>query len=126
MILICGKLVRSTRFPPETDPGFFGWYAEEFAKGDIEMLLRLVRLVNEANASNYLPKIKAPVLGLYPTAGPITDEEQERLLLTNLPQIKLIHLPTRYHMVHHIAPATCANHVLNFLAQHDGFPCREA
>jgi 3-oxoadipate enol-lactonase len=117
---------RSTRFPPETAPEFFAWYAEEFAKGDIEILLRLVRLVNEADATRYLPKIKAPVLGLYPTAGLITDEEQERLLLASLPHIKMIHLPTRYHMVHHIAPATCATHVLHFLAQHDGFPCREA
>lgn len=117
---------RSTRFPPETDPGFFEWYADEFAKGDIEVLLRLVRLVNEANALGYLPAIKMPVLGLYPTAGPITDQEQERLLVANLPHIELVHLPTRYHMVHHIAPATCATQVLNFLAQHDGIPCREA
>jgi 3-oxoadipate enol-lactonase len=117
---------RSTRFPPETDPEFFSWYAEEFAKSDIEMLLRLVRVVNEADATGFLPKIKAPVLGLYPTAGPITDEEQERLLLAKLPQIRMIHLPTRYHMIHQISPAICATHVLHFLAEHDGFPCREA
>jgi pimeloyl-ACP methyl ester carboxylesterase len=82
--------------------------------------------VNEADASGFLPKVKAPVLGLYPTAGPITDEEQERLLLAKLPQIRMIHLPTRYHMLHQISPATCAIHVLHFLAEHDGFPCREA
>ena len=117
---------RSTRFPPDTASEFFAWYAEEFAKGDIEMLLRLVRLVNEVDATAYLPKIRIPVLGLYPTAGPITDEEQERLLLANLPQIRMIHLPTHYHMIHHIAPATCAAQVLYFLAQHDGVPCREA
>ena len=116
---------RTTRFPPEMAPEFFDWYADEFAKGDIEMLVRLVRLVNEADATGYLPKIKMPVLGIYPTAGPITDDEQERLLVANLPQIKMIHLPTRYHMVHQIAPATCADQVLHFLAQHDGFPCRE-
>lgn len=116
---------RTTRFPPETAPEFFEWYAEEFAKGDIEMLLRLVRLVNEADATGYLPKIKMPVLGIYPTAGPITDDEQERLLMTNLPQIRMVHLPTRYHMIHQIAPAACATEVLHFLAQHDGFPCRE-
>lgn len=117
---------RSTRFPPETDAEFFSWYAEEFAKSDIEMLLRLVRVVNDADATEFLPRIKAPVLGLYPTAGPITDEEQERLLLAKLPQIRMIHLPTRYHMVHQISPAICATHVLHFLAEHDGFPCREA
>ena len=116
---------RSTLFPPETEPGFFAWYAEEFAKGDIEVQIRMSRLVNEASAVGFLPKIKAPVLGLYPTAGPITDPEQERLLVTNLPQIRLVHLPTRYHMVHLISPAACATHVLNFLAEHDGIRCRE-
>ncbi len=117
---------RSTRFPPGTDPGFFDWYADEFAKNDIDVQVRMSRLVNEANAIGLLPRIHAPVLGLYPTAGPITDAEQERLLLANLPQARLVHLPTGYHMIHHIAPATCATHVLHFIAQHDGVPCREA
>jgi len=120
------KTNRSTRFPPETEPGFFEWYAEEFAKNDIEVQIRKVRLVHEASAAAYLPKVKAPVLGLYPTAGPITDQEQERMLVASLPQIRMIHLPTRYHMVHLIAPATCATHLLHFLAEHDGFPVREA
>ncbi len=117
---------RSTRFPPETDPGFFEWYADEFARNDIEVQIRMSRLVNEANAAEFLPQIRAPVLGLYPTGGPITDQEQERLLASHIPQLKLIHVPTRYHMIHHIAPATCATHVLHFVAQHDGIPCREA
>ncbi len=117
---------RSTRFPPETDPGFFDWYADEFAKNDIDVQIRMSRLVNEANAVGFLPQVRAPALGLYPTAGPITDQEQERLLLAHVPHIKLIHLPTRYHMIHHISPATCATHVLNFIALHDGLPCREA
>lgn len=117
---------RTTRFPPDTVPEFFDWYADEFAKGDVEMLLRLVRLVNEADATGYLPKIRIPVLGIYPTAGPITDAEQERLLVTRLPRIKMVHLPTRFHMIHQIAPAACATQVLHFLAQNDGIPCREA
>ena len=109
---------RSTRFPPETEEGFFNWYADEFAKGDIEVLLRLVQLVNDANALDWLPKVQCPVLGLYPTGGPITDAEQERLLTTHLKNFKLVHLPTQYHMVHHIVPEACTAELLKFLKQH--------
>lgn len=107
---------RSTRFPPETEEGFFNWYADEFAKGDIEVLLRLVQLVNEANALEWLPLVQCPVLGLYPTGGPITDAEQERLLSAHLKNFQLVHLPTQYHMVHHIVPDICTAEVLKFLA----------
>ena len=119
------KTNRSTRFPPDSEAGFFDWYADEFAANDAEVQIRMVRLVNEASAAPFLPKVKAPVLGLYPTAGPITDAEQERMLLAALPQMRMVHLPTRYHMVHLIEPAACAELVLNFIAQHDGLPCRE-
>ncbi|MDH4293026.1 MAG: alpha/beta hydrolase, partial [Betaproteobacteria bacterium] len=73
---------------------------------------------NEANALDWLPKVQCPVLGLYPTGGPITDAEQERLLTTHLKNFKLVHLPTEYHMVHHIVPEACTTELLQFLAQH--------
>lgn len=117
---------RSTRFPPDTDPGLLEWYESEFAKSDVEVQLSMARMVNEANTSSYLPSVKAPVLGLYPTAGPITSAEQEQLLIDNLRDFRLVHLPTRYHMVQHIAPAACAQHVLHFIAQHDGIACHES
>ncbi|OGA40003.1 MAG: hypothetical protein A3G24_27540 [Betaproteobacteria bacterium RIFCSPLOWO2_12_FULL_62_13] len=116
---------RSTRFPPETDPGLLEWYETEFAKSNVEVQLSMARLVNEANAATYLPQVKVPVLGLYPTEGPITNAEQEQLLIANLRDFRLVHLPTRFHMVHHIAPAACASHVLHFIAQHDGIACHE-
>ena len=109
---------RSTRFPPETEDGFFNWYADEFARGDIEVLLRLVQLVNEANALDWLPKVQCPVLGLYPTGGPITGAEQERLLTAHLKDFRLVHLPTSYHMVHHIVAGACIAELLPFLARH--------
>lgn len=109
---------RSTRFPPEMGEGFFDWYANEFARTDIEVLLRLVQLVNGANALDWLPRVQCPVLGLYPTGGPITDAEQERLLTTHLRNFSLVHLPTAYHMVHHIAPEACTVELLKFLARH--------
>jgi 3-oxoadipate enol-lactonase len=115
----------STRFPPDTDPGLLDWYEQEFSKGNPDVLLAMATLVNGANAAAYLPRITAPVLGLYPTAGPITTAEQEQMLVDNLRDFRLVHLPTRYHMVNQIAPATCASHVLHFIAQHDGIACRE-
>ena len=116
---------RSTRFPPETDPGLLDWYESEFARSSADVQLAYAKLVNEANAAAFLPQVKAPVLGLYPTEGPITSSEQEQLLLENLRDFRIVHLPMRYHMVHHIAPAACATHLLHFMAQHDGISCRE-
>lgn len=116
---------RSTRFPPDSDPGLLDWYEAEFAKSDYDVQLAYSRLVNGANAGSFLSDIRAPVLGLYPTDGPITSAEQEAMLLERLPGMTMVHLPTRYHMVHHIAPATCATELLHFVARHDGVACHE-
>jgi 3-oxoadipate enol-lactonase len=117
---------RSTRFPPDTEPALLDWYEAEFARSSTEVQLAFAKLVNGANAASLLPRVKAPVLGLYPTEGPITSADQERMLIDNLRDFSLVHLPTRYHMVHHIAPATCATQLLHFIARHDGVPCRES
>jgi pimeloyl-ACP methyl ester carboxylesterase len=117
---------RSTRFPPDVDPGLLEWYEAEFAKSNFDVQLAYSRLVNEANAADFLPRIQAPVLGLYPTQGPITSAEQERMLAEKLRDFSITHLPTRYHMIHHIAPATCATALLHFIARHDGIVCHEA
>jgi 3-oxoadipate enol-lactonase len=82
--------------------------------------------VNGANASAFLPRVEAPVLGLYPTGGQITSAEQEEMLMEKLANFRIVHLPTRYHMVHHVFPAACAMQLLHFIAQHDGMTCREA
>jgi 3-oxoadipate enol-lactonase len=117
---------RSTRFPPETSEGMLAWYATAFAANDFEVQLRLVEIVNQASAQDFLPMVKLPVLGLYPEAGPITDAEQERLLAASLADFRLKHLPTRYHMVHMIHPATCAKLLLEFIAAHDGIVTEES
>jgi 3-oxoadipate enol-lactonase len=117
---------RSTRFPPESDPGLLDWYEAEFAKSSADVQLAYAKLVNGANGAGFLPRVKAPVLGLYPTDGPITSAEQERMLVENLRDFRIVHLPTRYHMVHHIAPAACATALLHFMAAHDGIACHDA
>ena len=116
---------RSTRFPPETEPALLDWYEAEFARSSNEVQLAFARFVNGANASAFLDKVNVPVLGLYPTNGPITSAEQEQMLLDRIRNLKIVHLATRYHMVHHVAPATCAKQLLYFISQHDGVPCNE-
>ena len=115
----------STRFPPDTDPGLLAWYNNEFLNNNAEAQRAMAVLVNSANAAPFLPNIKAPVLGLYPTGGQITDAEQERVLKT-IPNLRVVHLPSAFHKVQLVFPASCATHVLHFIAQHDGIACREA
>jgi pimeloyl-ACP methyl ester carboxylesterase len=78
------------------------------------------------DAASYLPRIEAPVLGLYPTAGPITNEEQERTLASGIRNLRMVHLPTSFHKVQLLFPAACASHLLHFISQHDGIVCRES
>ncbi len=116
---------KSTRFPPEADPGLIDWYSTEYAKGRADVQLAYAKLVNSANAAGFLPRIKAPVLGLYPTAGAITSAEQEKMLVENLRDFRVVHLPTSYHMVHYVARTACTSHLLHFMARYDGIACSE-
>ena len=117
---------RANRFPPDTDPGLLQWYSDEFAKNRADVQLVMSKLFHSIDASVYLSRIAAPVLGLYPSAGPITSPEQERLLTSNIRNLRIVHLPATFHKVQLMFPATCANHVLHFIAQHDGIAGREA
>jgi 3-oxoadipate enol-lactonase len=111
---------RGTRLPADREPELFRWYIDEFVKGAADVQVAMSRLVNSANASGFLPQVKAPVLGLYPTAGQITSDAQESLLKDNLSDFEIVHLPTNFHMVQLLYPKTCAEHVLRFCARHEG------
>ncbi len=115
----------STRFPPGTDPGLLDWYNDAFLNNNPAAQSAMATLVNTANAADYLPRIEAPVLGLYPTGGPITDAEQERMLTTSIRNLRLVHLPCAFHKVQLVFAASCATQVLHFIAQHDGVACHE-
>jgi hypothetical protein len=39
--------------------------------------------------------------------------------------MKFIHVPTTFHSVLTLLPATCAEQLLHFAAAHDGTVCRE-
>ena len=117
---------RTTRFPPSTDPGLLAWYEQEFARNRADVQMAMSRLLHGFSAEPYLPRIDAPVLGLYPTAGPITSVEQEQILTSGIKNLRMVHLPSNYHKVQLVFPAACANHLLHFAAQHDGIACHEA
>jgi 3-oxoadipate enol-lactonase len=116
---------KAMRFPEGTDPGLLKWYEDEFSKSRVDVQLVMSKLFHAIDASVYLPRIEAPVLGLYPSAGPITSPEQVKLLTTHIRNLRMVHLPATFHKVQLIYPAACANHLLHFIAQHDGVACSE-
>ena len=116
---------RSYRFPPDADPGLLAWYNEEFAKNRADVQAAMVAFVHSANMQPYLARVQAPVLGLYPSAGPLTTPEQERIFKQHLKNLRIVHLPSSFHKVQMIFPAACAQHLLHFIAQHDGVACWE-
>ena len=73
-----------------------------------------------------LSKIEAPVLGLYPSAGPITSAEQEAMLKDNIRNLSMVHVPSNFHKIQLMFPRTCSMHLLHFAATHDGTACHEA
>ena len=118
---------RSMRFPPDADPGLLDWYKREFQKNRADVQAAMAAgLVNSANMLSYLGRVQAPVLGLYPSEGPITTPEQKQMLRENLKSVRLVELPGAFHKVQLVYPAACATQLLHFAAQFDGIPAREA
>jgi 3-oxoadipate enol-lactonase len=116
---------RTMRFPANADPELLAWYEEEFARSNPDVQTAMSRVLRAASILPYLRKIEAPVLGLYPSAGPVTSGEQEALLEQNIRRLRMIHLPSNFHKIQLMFPRTCATHLLQFAAAHDGFACDE-
>lgn len=114
----------ATRFPAGTDPGLLDWYAAECGKSDVNVMIAMSRLASKVDATPVLDKVRCPVLGLYPAGGRITSDD-ERTLREKVPQIHIVHLPIQAHMVWTLAPVTCADAMLHFMALHDGIVCHE-
>jgi 3-oxoadipate enol-lactonase len=109
------------RFPPHASPEFLNWYADELGKTDPETLIAFSRLCASYNMTDFLPRIEADVLGLYPTSRP----EQVALLRAHLRRFHCVEFPTEYLMLYNMYPRACAEAVLHFAAQFDGTPCTE-
>jgi 3-oxoadipate enol-lactonase len=115
------------RFPANADPALLAWTLDEMGKSDVDVLIAMFRFVSNVDAAPYLPKIAAPVLALYPAAaGVITKDEHTQLLRDKIRNLRMVRLPLNAHSLQIVAPATCAQEVLYFIAQHDGIMCREA
>lgn len=117
---------RTTRFPGNADPRLLEWYEREFASNNPEVQAAMSRTMHATSALPYLPKIEAPVLGLYPSAGPITSAEQMALLKDNIRNLRVIQLRSDFHKIQLMYPRTCAMHLKHFAAEYDGAPVHEA
>ena len=113
------------RFPPDIEPGMIRWFDDEMGKGNVDVLVAMTRWMADFTAVPLLSKIKAPVLGLYPSEGPVTDEVQLRLMREHISNLRIVRIPTRYHAITSFKPAACAREVLHFAAQEDGICCHE-
>lgn len=113
------------RFPPDADPGMLQWFVDELAKEDAEVLIAMFEWISGFSAVPYLPRIKAPVLGLYARSDPIVDGEQLGLLKNRVADVRIVYVDSRYHAIQNFEPAKCASEVLHFAAQHDGIACHE-
>ena len=101
------------------------WFADEQGASDVEVLIAMQKLASRINATEYLPRIEAPVLAIFPSQGPITTPEQEALLKQHVRDLRMVHLPSRHHNLHLTQPVACVEHVLHFAAQFDDVPCHE-
>jgi 3-oxoadipate enol-lactonase len=115
----------STRFPADMPEGFLTWYNDNVASAGEDMLAAMAEFALAGNVTPYLPKITAPTLVLYPTGGAIANDEQRSVLEKNVKNVRFVHLPTRFHMIHYIQPALCARQVLHFAGAADGRVCDE-
>ncbi len=115
----------STRFPPDMPAAFLDWYNQNVAAAGVEMLAQMAEFALRTDVTPYLSKVEAPVLCLYPTGGAIANQEQKAVLEKHLRNVRFLHLPTPYHMIHYIKPALCARQVLNFASGIDGRVCDE-
>lgn len=110
----------STRFPPDMPQGFIDWYTQGSVAAGVEMLVAIAEVVLQADVTDFLPRIVAPVLSLYPCGGVIASDDQKKILRDKLRQVHFVHLPTAFHMIHYIKPALCAREVLAFASLADG------
>lgn len=115
----------ANRFPAGTDAALMTWYAEEMGKSDVEVLIALAQFNSTVDVSLLLPRIQAPVLGLYPSHGKTASDDQLEVLRQNVKQARVVRLPGSHHMVWVTSPATCAQQMLYFMASLDGTACHE-
>jgi 3-oxoadipate enol-lactonase len=114
-----------TRFPPDTDPELLKWNTDRRAEANVDVLIAMSKLAPIVNNTAVLAKISVPVLGIYPTNGAFTKSGQRDVLTSKIANLRIVDLPTEYHMGWMLMPAKVADSILHFVALHDGIVCRE-
>jgi len=114
------------RFPADADPAMLQWTLDEMGTTETEVLVAMFEFLSNVDLTPLLPKITAPVLGLYPAGGVITTGEHHALLRQHVKYLQLIHVPSAAHSLQIVQPALTATTVLHFIAAHDGMVCHEA
>lgn len=112
------------RFPPGTDPALMTWFAEEMGKSTTANLIAMSRAVPTANGEAALPKIKCPVLGLYPRQGRSNDSTLMNTLKTGLANVEIIEIACEYHTIQMLEPELLAGHVLAFVSRLEQTPAQ--
>jgi len=113
------------RFPADADPAMLAWSLAEMGKTDVEVMIAIFQWASQVDARPSLPKISAPVLGLYPASGIIATDVHVDLLKQLVRNVRIVRVASRAHSLQVVHPALCAREVLYFIAQCDGIACRE-
>jgi hypothetical protein len=106
-----------TRFPQDMGPDFLAWYTDELSLTDKETLARFSDLCRSYDQTPFLSRITAKTLAVFPQSR----HEQVKLLQEHVKDLTLIRLSTTYFMIFLIRPQACADAVLHFAAEYDGF-----
>jgi 3-oxoadipate enol-lactonase len=115
----------ATRFPPGTEQGHLDWYADEMGKSRVQVMVAMSELAARVEATPFLDRIRAPVLGLYPSPAPVTIQQQEAVLRERIRDLRIVHVPCATHMIQNVLPASCARQLLYFASAADGTVCDE-
>ena len=105
-----------SRFPPGTDPAMLQWNTDRRAEANVDVLIAMSKLAAVVNNVTALEKIEAPVLGIYPTNGAFTKSGQRELLKSKVANLRIVDLPSEYHMAWMLMPAKIADIILHFIA----------
>ena len=104
----------STRFPPDMPQPFLDWFNGEVGNADPDVLIGMSAFILNGNIVPELSGIRAPTLLIYPEAGTTASDDQCAIFLTEIPNSRVVRVPTPYHMVHLIQPHACCDAILDF------------
>lgn len=113
----------AARFPADIGDKFLDWYSREIGRSRPDILMAVARLASGIDIRPELGKIRAPVLGIYPSGGRIATEDQVETLRAYVSKLSLVRSRSPYQMVQMLEPDACLKQILHFMSLHDGVLC---